>query len=125
MSLDTVFPKMIACTLREDGSACASAQSDQSLCRALFAQLRIQSGFEPIAKTLISMRGSTGLSESLLGAYAIFKEKLCTGSVLSSTEQYRSSLYSRLSLSRLRLSRIFAYRSENLFCVLTWKFSDR
>ena len=36
-----------------------------------------------------------------------------------------TTIYSRLSLSRPRLSRIIAYTGENLVLVLTWKFKNR
>ena len=53
-------------------SACASAQSDQSLRSALNGYLRTQGFFMRTAKTLIRLGGCPGWSESSLGA-----ESLC------------------------------------------------
>ena len=59
------------CAQRRLRSARASAQSDQSLRCALNGQLRTETFFMRIAKTLIRLGGCPGWSESSLGAHSL------------------------------------------------------
>ena len=68
------------CAQRRLRSACAYAQADQSLRRALFGKPRSISIFIQTGKILIRLLGCASCFESSLGAHVILYELLCLGS---------------------------------------------
>ena len=71
LSRDMTKPTQWVCAQRRLWSDWADAQSDQSLRCALNGKLRTQTFFVRTAKTLISLGGCPGWSESSLGTHSL------------------------------------------------------